>query len=68
MVLRMTPFVSVLILSACTGPDTRVADLSAGQCLYAAQDGPDRGRHTRWSSCSAPPPLAIGLISGKPLR
>lgn len=68
MTLRMTAVASLLFLAACAGSGTRIVDLSAGRCLYATQDGENRGRQTKWASCSSPPPLAIGIVSGHPSR
>ena len=69
MILRMSAVVSLLLLAACAGSSTRIVDPSAGgDCLYVTQDGSSGGRQTKWASCSSPPPLAIGIISGHPSR
>jgi len=68
MTLRMTAVASLLLLAACAGSGARTADLSAGRCLYTTQDSENRGRQTKWASCSSPPPLAIGIVSGHPSR
>jgi hypothetical protein len=63
MMLRMIVIASIL-LAACSATAPRLANPSAGRCLYATQDGNNKGRQTKWASCTSPPPLAIGIVSG----